>query len=107
MAWASTFSKRQKDTSGLIITVDEDSDDDERYGNTTETPNGDEEVQSSVCSSACREQVPESSEASVRDRFRSVCCISECEDKAYHSMERNIISLGVFLSVVPANKVFQ
>ena len=54
MAWA-LCSKRQKDTSGSIITVDEDSDDYKQHGNTTESTNGTEEVPSSVGSSTCRE----------------------------------------------------
>ena len=37
--------------------MDEKSDDDNPYSNTTGTPNGDEEVQSSVCSSDCRDQI--------------------------------------------------
>ena len=51
---SASCSKRQKDTSDSTITVDEDSNNDEWHGNTTESAN-DNEVTFSVGCSTCRE----------------------------------------------------
>ena len=69
-------------------TVDEDdSNDEERQGHTTtESANGDDKILSMVHSTWI-EQVLESSKASLSD-CRSVCCISETEQKAYHLIEK-------------------